>query len=60
MLMGYETGQWIQLGIWLLSMIVLFTGGFAVSCIITNKTLHKKRNKLKRNKKIKSYFIDVA
>ena len=59
MFMGGTTEQWIGIAEWLLLMIVLFTGTFTVSCIITNKFLH---NKNKRRKKVekKSYFIDVA
>ena len=62
MFYGYPISQWIEVGLYMLFMIVLFTGIFAVSCILTNKFLHKnKKNKLKTKKlKKKSYFIDVA
>ena len=53
MFYGYPISQWIEVVEWLLLMIILFTGTFVVSCILTNKFLHKnKKNKLK-NKKTK-------
>jgi hypothetical protein len=58
MFMGYEAGQWIQLILYMLFIATLGVGAFAVSCIITNKFLHKKNNKKKLEKK--SYFVDVA
>lgn len=62
MFMGGTTEQWIQIGLWLLLMIILFTGVFAVSCVLTKKVLHKKRKNNFKSKKSekKSYFIDVA
>ena len=43
MFMGGTTEQWIGVIEWLFLMVILFTGTFVVSCIITNKFLHKKR-----------------
>ena len=61
MFLGGTIKQWIQLGEYCVMMIVLFTGIFAISCIVTNKVLHKKRkNELKTKNKKKSWFIDVA
>lgn len=62
MFMGYASSQWIQLIEYFVVIFVLFTGTFAVSCIIYNKMLHKeKKNKIKVKKiEKKSYFIDVA
>lgn len=62
MFMGGTTEQWIQIGIWFVSMMFLGVVTFAVSCILVNKFLHKKRKNNFKVKKIekKSYFIDVA
>lgn len=61
MFMNGTIEQWIQIGIWFVLMIFLGVGTFAISCILTNKTLHKKRkNNFKTKNKKKSYFIDVA
>jgi uncharacterized membrane protein len=59
MFMGYEASQWIGLLEYLFIVAIVFSGAFAVSCIIYNKFIHKKN---KRRKKVenKSYFIDVA
>ena len=60
MFMGGTTEQWIGLIEWLFLMVILFTGTFVVSCIITNKFLHKKRKNNHKSKKAekKSWFID--
>lgn len=60
MFYGGTIEQWVDLGLYMLLMLVLFTGIFAVSCIITNKVLHKRKNELKTKNKKKNYFIDVA
>ena len=60
MFMGYEASQWFGLLEYLFIVTIIFTGAFAVSCIITNKFLHKKKKKFKVKNKKKSYFIDVA
>ena len=61
MFMGYPLSNWFDLGLYCVMMLVLFTGIFAVSCIVTNKVLHRKRkNELKTKNKKRSYFIDVA
>ena len=61
MFMGYEASKWIGLLEYLFIVTIIFTGVFLVSCIITNKFLHKKRkNNFKTKNKKKSYFIDVA
>ena len=61
MFLGYPISQWIGVIEWFISMMFLGIGTFAVSCILTNKMLHKKKKK-SRIKKVekKSYFIDVA
>jgi hypothetical protein len=60
MFMGYSVSQWIGVIEWFILMIILFAGIFITSCIVVNKTLHKRRkNKIKKAEK-KSYFIDVA
>lgn len=60
MFLGYPVSQWIGLleycGIILV--LSIFTG--VMSCILANKSLHKKRNKLNKKFKKKSCFIDVA
>ena len=59
MFMGGTTEQWIQLLEYCFIMLVIFIGVGVISCILTNKTLHRK-NKFKVKNKKKSYFIDVA
>jgi hypothetical protein len=69
MFYGYLTSQWLDVGLYMIGMTVLFTGIYLVSTIGANY-LHKeelRRNKLKvlkenRRKKSdkKKYFIDVA
>jgi hypothetical protein len=61
MFMGYSIEQWVQLSLYGLLVLVLFVGSFALSCIITNKFLHKRRkNNFKIKNKKRSYFIDIA
>ena len=61
MFYGYPISQWLGVVEWFAMMIVLFIGTVAVSCILTNKFLHKDKRKNNRIKnKKKSYFIDVA
>lgn len=60
MFMGYSITNWLELGLYSVFVLLLFIGSGLLSCFIVNKFLHKKRNKLKKNKKKKSYFIDVA
>lgn len=63
MFYGYPISQWIDVGVYMLFMIILFIGVFAVSCMLSNKFLHKDKIKNKfKNKKTenKSYFTDVA
>jgi len=61
MFMGGTIEQWIQLGLWFILMIFLGIGTFALSCILTNRMLNKKRkNNFKIKNKKKNYFIDVA
>ena len=53
--------QWINLGLYMLFMTILFTGVVTISYIVYNKFLHKKRKmNLKAKNKKKSWFIDVA
>lgn len=64
MFLSYGTiEQWIGLGEYCLIISALFVFTTALSCILSNKTLHTKERKNNfRNKNIgkKSYFIDVA
>ena len=61
MFYGGTIEQWIQIGLYMLFMIMLFTGVVTLSYILSNKVLHKKRkNNFKAKNKKKSYFIDVA
>lgn len=60
MFMGGTTEQWVGLLEYIFIIAIIFTGTFAVSCIIYNKFLHKRKKVKIKNSKRKSYFIDVA
>jgi hypothetical protein len=61
MFYGYPISQWLELLQYSLEVFVLFIGIGILSCIITNKLLHKKKKKFKPKKtEKKSYFVDVA
>ena len=61
MFYGYPISQWLGVVEWFIIMIFLGIGTFTVSCILTNKMLHKKKRRITRKKiEKKSWFIDVA
>lgn len=63
MFMGGTIEQWIGVLEWLVLIIVLGIGTVIVSCILTNKVLHKNKRKKKfkyKKTEKKSYFVDVA
>jgi preprotein translocase subunit SecG len=64
MWLGYSIGQWLDVGVYMIGMTVLFAGIYLVGTIGANylhkeelKELKNKRRKKSNNKK---YFIDVA
>ena len=60
--MGYPTSQWIELGIYIVGVTILFIGAGLFSAYLSNK--YFRDNKLYKNKKKsikeKKWFYDVA
>lgn len=60
---GYLISQWVSLGVYMVGIIILFTGVCIASVWINNKLFNKK-NKLyiskKKSVKDKQWFYDVA